>query len=618
MSSRQADWLKHVRRRCSELSELNDRQLQSATDDLREQFYRQPGQRSEHVAESLALANEAVRRVLGWSLYDVQLMASRAMTDQAIVQMQTGEGKTISALPAAVFGAVQGRGVHIATPNAYLAERDHDQLRPVYELLGIQVGLIGCDSQADTAPVYRSDVTYGPGYEFGFDYLRDQRWLKSDHTQPRGARFLQQLSGQHSDQRKQRGLGTVIVDEADNVLIDDAVSPQVLSEYQPGEAPDAEAVLLARIVASTLEAPQHYTETADRQIQLTSAGSQAVHETGLKLPLEQLIRPWTSYIEAALRARDQFHCDVDYVIRDGQVKIVEQSTGRIFEDRSWQSGMHQAIEAKEGLAITPESVPLARITRQRFFRLYQHLTGMTGTVGDCGPEFKSVYQLSVAEIPLRVPSQRQVRPMRLFERQVQKWDAILESIQVEHRRRRPVLIGTRTIRDSRILAARLDAIGVGYALLNGVQDAEEAEIVARAGEASAITIATNLAGRGTDIKLSSEVKQLGGLHVIVSECHESYRADRQLIGRCGRQGDPGSCQTFVALDDWLIEHHAPWLGRAVGGGASGEAPGERDFPIESRIRNLQARLERQRFAHRLQLLQHDQRRNSMLGRLRQG
>ncbi|MCL4117428.1 UNVERIFIED_CONTAM: hypothetical protein GTU68_013119 [Idotea baltica] len=509
--------------------------------------------------------------------------------------MQTGEGKTVSAVPAAVFGGILGRGAHVATPNSYLASRDFEQLQGVYESLGLTVGLLesGGDANEQKAAAYACDITYGPGYEFGFDYLRDQLLLK-----------------QRDDMV--RGLGFSIVDEADNVLLDDATSPQVLSEFQSGDAPDKEAVLLAGRLAKVLEEKTHFREPAPQQIELTPAGVEAIHQTEISIPVNQLIRPWAKYVEAALKADRLFIRDVNYIVEENEIRIVDESTGRIFEDRTWQAGIHQAIEAKEQVPVTPESLPLAQITRQRFYRLYEHLSGMTGTAQNCHGELKAVYGLGVKEIPLRVPSQRQTYPFRAFASQAQKWDAIIESVKEIHGQQRPVLIGTRTISESVVLAGQLEEAGLGFVLLNGRQDCEEAEVVANAGAAGEITIATNLAGRGTDIKLGPGVSELGGLHVVVSECQASYRVDRQLVGRCGRQGDPGSSQTFVSADDWLLETHAPWLADSLRQVANVGEGGEAGIDVESKIRRIQKQLEKQHYAARLSLLRQNQRQNDIL------
>ena len=549
-----------------------------------------------------------IRDSLGIELYDVQMLAANAIINRKVAEMATGEGKTISAIPAAVFGALLGSGVHVATPNTYLAQRDHDELKDVYEALGLSVAMLDPEDN-DTGKkkaAYGSDITYGPGYEFGFDYLRDQLTLKEEKRLPPGQAILRGLQNSTlRDSRVQRGLGFSIIDEIDNVLIDDATSPQVLSEYQPGEAKDKAVVGLARKVVGKLDQDVHFHEPAPDQIELTDAGKQKIHDKDLSIPINQLVRPWANYVEAALRAEHVFKRDVHYVVdpEDG-IQIVEASTGRIFADRSWQSGLHQAVEAKESLTITPEALPLATITRQRFYQLYQSLSGMTGSAASCADELKSVYKLGVEAIPLRLPSQRKHLPTRALPTAEMKWDAILQDIKKLHRTSRPVLVGTRTIGESLRIGRLLQSASINFELLNGKQDADEAELISRAGLRGAITIATNLAGRGTDIKLPSEVLKLGGLHVIVSECHSSYRTDRQLIGRCARQGQPGSCQTYVSADDWLFTNYAPWLGEAIFELTRG---GELSVDIESKVRKLQASIERKQFAGRLQMLEKNER-----------
>lgn len=595
------------------LKQLSNTELVNGFNDLRVKVHSRNRDLKSLAHESMAFAKEAVYRVLGMELYDVQLLAGGALVNNKIAEMQTGEGKTISAVPGAVYGGMFGTGVHVATPNSYLAERDYQQVRDVLNAIGLSAGLLPTDDgppePAKTKAAYDCDVTYGTGYEFGFDYLRDQLVLKKQKQLPAGQRLIQSLNGNPGDVITQRGLGFSIVDEADNVLLDDATSPQVLSEFQQGEAPDQDAVRLARVIAIQLESGVHFREPAPMAIELTPEGDGQIHQSNVPIPTKQLIRPWKAYVEAALRAEHHFLCDVHYVVDDEGVRIVDESTGRIFEDRSWQSGLHQAVEAKEGIAISPESLPLATITRQRFYRLYQNLSGMTGTTQCCIGEFNTIYNLGVETIPLRLPSQRQTYPMRVFDRGERKWEAILKSVSDFQNQGRPVLIGTRTILESQILAQYLDQSGLGYALLNGTQDADEAELVSQAARAGAVTIATNLAGRGTDIKMPPSVLESGGLHVIVSECHASYRVDRQLIGRCARQGQPGSCQTFVSADDWLLKTHAPWLSETIQKIATA---GELTIDIESKIRELQTRLESEQFANRLELLRSNERQNKII------
>ena len=605
--------LASVAKASTQLKKLTDSQLTNGFNDLRVKAQSRNRDMQQLANEAMAFAKEATYRVLGMELYDVQLIAGSALVNRKIAEMNTGEGKTISAVPGAVYGGLFGNGVHVATPNSYLAQRDYEQLKEVYQSIGLSAGLLpsgeGPPDSSQTKAAYDCDVTYGTGYEFGFDYLRDQMILRRQKQQPLGHQVLSGLQGKTGQPLTQRGLGFLIVDEVDNVLVDDATSPQVLSEFQPGEAPDTNAVKLARNVAVQLDKGTHFLEPRPGAIQLTPEGESQIHDRSIAIPTRELIRPWKEYVEAALRAEHLFIRNVEYVVGEDGVRIVDQSTGRIFEDRSWQAGLHQAVEAKEGLSITPESLPLATITRQRFYRLYQSLAGMTGTTQCCVEEFKTIYGLEVEKIPLRKPSQRRVLPLRAFDRAERKWEAISKSIIELQSKGRPVLIGTRTIKESQILAQHLDAANLGYELLNGTQDADEAELVSRAGLAGAITIATNLAGRGTDFKMPAEVIQRGGLHVIVSECHSSFRVDRQLIGRCARQGQPGSCQTFVSADDWLLETHADWLASTIRKIAKG---GELKTEIESSIRELQTRLEREQFANRLQLLRSNERQNKII------
>ena len=592
------------------LTQLNDIELANFVESIREKTISKPDQIPDLIPSIVGVSKEAIRRHLGWELYDVQVLASQALIHCNIAEMQTGEGKTIAAVAAAVFGGLQNRGTHVSTTTPYLAQRDFEQLKPVYESLGLTVGLLEQDksSASNKKPAYDCDITYGPGFEFGFDYLRDQVALKHIEEAPLGQQLLTELTNR--DRRNSaistRGHFCSIVDEADNVLVDDASSPLVLSEFQAGTAPDADAVRLAINVASTLVPNEHFLEVGPLNVELTESGRNFIYNDEFAIPVAQLVRPWASYVETALRAANYFHRDVHYVVKNGKARIVDGTTGRIFDDRSWQAGLHQAIEAKEMLEITPEKLPLAQITRQRFFGLYKSLSGMTGTATNCKSEFNSVYGVGVSVIPLRLPSKREIVPMRVFASAEQKWDEIADSVFKLHQERRPVLIGTRTIAESEVLSARLASRNLTFQVLNGKQDADEAEIIAIAGHRGAITIATNLAGRGTDIKLGNDVEELGGLHVIASECHESQRIDRQLIGRCARQGNPGSAQFFVSAEDWLIQTHGEWLQDAIKKLATS---GEVNIDLASRIRRIQGAVERQQSASRLATFQQSDRKN---------
>ena len=569
----------------------------------------------EMLVAGIALASEALRRALSVNLYDVQLLAVINLAQGRIAQMQTGEGKTFAAIATAAHLALAGRGVHVMTPNSYLAQRDCEKAQAVLRQLNMTVGLTPEQGEAGVKrAAYDCDVTYGTGHEFGFDYLRDQLTLRHEASATLGSRLLHDLQVTEPGSRStiQRGLVYAIVDEADSVLIDDAGSPLVLSMSAHGTAPDLRAHMVALAVAEILENGDEFEldETTGR-ISLTPEGMSRCYRDDIEIPVDVLLRPWTAYVEQALRARFLFRRNVHYVVADGEVRIVDETTGRIFEDRSWQDGLHQAIEAREGLTVTPEKESLARITRQRFFRLYQNLSGMTGTAIGCESEFRHVYRSEVIEIPLRLRSQRAVLPTRYFSTLTHKHSSILQEIQRRHSGRQPVLVGTQSITDSESIARLLEHSGLPYQLLNGLQTAEEAEIVAQAGQAAAITISTNLAGRGTDISVPKNVLAMGGLHVIVAECQLSGRMDRQLMGRCARQGNPGSAQLFVSADDALLKRFGTWLSNAIRreSGIDGEA----NVDFTKALHRIQQVAEKQQFLSRAELLRQDIARDSLFG-----
>ncbi len=565
------------------------------------------------VVRGLSLTWEALRRACGVELFDTQLRAALGLLRGDIVEMQTGEGKTFSCAPAAFVRALSGKGVHVATPNFYLAQRDCELLQPAFLLLGVTAGLLpeNADDAAKRA-AYRCDITYGSGYEFGFDYLRDQiAWQRLQHVDL-GERLLQALNGDAVTLSTiQRPLYCAVIDEADQVLLDDAGSPLVLSSEAAPAAPDAAACELASRIAASLQPNHHYELNAStRQLRLQPAGIQRIHEPDVRPPLRTLVRPWSDYVEQALRARWLYQRDVHYVVADDEVRIVDDASGRIFADRTWRDGLQQAIQTKEGLPVLSDGRVLAQVTRQRFYRQYPLLSGMTGTAAGCESELRRVYRTSVLSLPPRLRSRRGIQPLRSFASSDQKWRAIAASVRRHHDAGRPVLIGARSILDSQHLADLLIGGGLRVDLLNGRQDAEEADIIARAGRPSAITIATNLAGRGTDIQLADSVKTLGGLHVIVAECHESRRVDRQLIGRCARQGDPGSSQTFISADDSLLQRYAPWLADWIRSAA--DETGEVFLDLTPRIQRIQRLAEQSQYCSRAALLRLDLARESLL------
>jgi preprotein translocase subunit SecA len=409
----------HIRGLTESLRSVSVEQLQNEVQLVRREMARGQSPTDPHLLiAGLALVSEALRRTVNVDLYDVQLLAAIAMTRRCIAQMQTGEGKTFVALTSALHLSLTGRGVHVITPNIYLAERDHQLAAKVASPLGVSVALLPEREDASKkTPAYDADVTYGTGHEFGFDYLRDQLTLRERSQQQLGDRLLNNLRQKSSSRRAtmQRGLAYGVVDEADSVLIDDAGSPLVLSFGSNQRAPDADAHLIAKALAEILQAERDYiVEASSGRVALTEAGVQRCHAKDVAIPVMQLARPWTEYVQLALRARHLFRRGVHYVVQENEVRIVDETTGRIFEDRSWQDGLHQAIEAAENLPITAEKQAVAQITRQRFFRLYENLSGMTGTAVGCERELSDVYTLTVEAIPLRVPSQRNLAADEIF------------------------------------------------------------------------------------------------------------------------------------------------------------------------------------------------------------
>ena len=453
---------------------------------------------------AFALVAEAAQRTLGVSYYDVQLLGGMALVRGVVAEIQTGEGKTFVAAFPAFLHALSGSGVHVMTVNAYLAQRDYQLMAPLYEALGLRVGWLAPGANQDQKRhAYACDITYGPGYEFGFDYLRDQA-ARFSPAEPRlGETFLEGwfTAPPSRPTPVQRGQAWAVVDEADSVMIDEATTPLVLSEGTgqttdfPTDLPTGE-----RTGRATAGGPGLRIGSARERVRLTGSGTRRVAAAASRAAALGLERPWARYVEQALQAKFLLHRDVHYTLRDGQLLLVDQNTGRVFADRSWQEGLQQAVQAKESATITGENHPLARISRQRLFRLYQHLCGMTGTTAGSEREFRRVYGLPVIAIPTHRACQRTELPTRYFADQAAKWRAVIADVVCRRRSGQPILVGTRTIEDSEMLAQAFAAQQIPFQLLNGKQDAEEAAIVAQAGQVGAVTIATNMAGRGTDIQ----------------------------------------------------------------------------------------------------------------------
>ena len=557
-----------IRETATKLLRLRDAALVDKTTVLRRRVHDGEAVTSKDVLEpAFAVVVAAIRRVLAVDLYDVQLLGGLALARDAIAEMQTGEGKTFAALLPAYLHALAGDGVHVMTVNAYLAKRDFEQLAPFYPLVGFSVGMIDTEmAPEDKRTAYASDVTYGPGYEFGFDYLRDQVALISRSKPRLGVSFRARQRGRSFDEpvSMQRGQAVAIVDEADSVMLDEATTPLILSSGGNNPAANAEVYVAALQTTAQLEIDRHFViDEAASTLQLTSGALEQLSAQPNQTPNRGLDRAWPIYVEQALRAARSFRLDVDYVVDDDAIRLVDQYTGRIFIDRTWSDGLHQAVEAKEGVTITTESRSIPRITRQRYLRLYKHLCGMTGTAQGGESELRNVYRLKVVIIPPHKPCLRKMLPTRVFANLAFKEQALVEELVKIHRTGQPVLVGTAAIDTSQWLAGHLDERGISYQLLNGKQDAEEADIVAQAGQRGGVTIATNMAGRGTDIKLGRGVAKLGGLHVIASEPQESTRVDRQLFGRAARQGETGSCQRFASSTDELFTRYAPSLSARI-------------------------------------------------------
>ena len=565
---------------------------------------------SEVIAPAFALVREASRRTLGLFHYDVQILAGLAMCRGAIAEMATGEGKTLVQSLVAYAWGLFGRGVHIATANSYLAERDHEFSEKLFEFLGMTSALLPERTPGPAKrAAYAADVTFGTGAEFGFDYLRDQLDRFKMPKPKLGERFAQTALSLPPPERmglSQRDLAFAIIDEVDSILIDEATTPLVISTKQDGPHPQPEPFLVALAVAEALTADEDFIATPGGQaIQLTEAGHQRITSTEFPVPWKSLRRPWTRYVENALRGRLRLERDVHYVVQDGKIIIIDEFTGRARPESSWKDGLHQAIEAKEQVVIQAESQSAAGISRQRFYRLYENVAGMTGTAQVSAGEFWEVFRLPVVSIPRNKASQAKVLPARIFLTEQAKLWAVVRDITERQATGQPVLVGARTIGNSEKLSALLEASGIPHRLLNARQDAEEAATISEAGQRGAVTIATNMAGRGTHINLGEGVAELGGLHVIALEIEESRRIDLQLTGRAARQGQPGSSQLFLSADDFVIKHYSPADAERLSEAKcdpNGEVSGSRWL---DRFYQAQAKAEKARYETRQGLLRHD-------------
>ena len=562
-------------------------------------------------ARAFAAIREASRRAIGLRHYDVQLLAGWALLQGMVAEMETGEGKTLAATLAACVAAGSGAAVHVITVNDYLAKRDAETNAPLYGFFGLTVGTIEQDMLPDQRRAqYTKDVVYVSNKEVVFDYLKDRIATGAELGTHRALRRL--YRGDRHAPLLLRGLHVAIVDEADSVLIDEARTPLIISETQPDEN-GAELYRTALDLAARLTPGEHYETNAQRETWLNPKGAEQVRELTASLGGLWSSEVWRrDLVEKGLSALHAFHLDQNYIVVDDKVQIVDEFTGRVMPDRSWERGLHQMIEAKEGVPITGQRKTLSRITYQRFFGRYLLLCGMTGTAAEVAPELRRVYDLRVMKIPTNLPSRRQRLPNHCWLTSKERWEAVAERSAELSLQGRPVLIGTRSVEASDHLGSLLAQRGIGHTVLNARQDKEEADTVAQAGQPGRITVATNMAGRGTDIKLAQHVGDSGGLHVILTEFHESSRVDRQLFGRCARQGEPGSVEAMVCLEDELFRRYAPTLSKPAMGSAKrrGEVS---PWLLRALVRVAQALAESRNRGIRMRTLKQDRKLQKMLG-----
>ncbi|KUP05244.1 preprotein translocase subunit SecA [Bacillus coahuilensis p1.1.43] len=568
------------------MEELSDDELRAKTEEFRARL--DAGEEVEDLlVEAFAVVREAAKRVLGMFPYRVQLLGGIALHGGNIAEMKTGEGKTLTSTMPVYLNALTGKGVHVITVNEYLASRDASEMGKLFEFLGLTVGLnLNSLEKEQKRDAYLADVTYGTNNEFGFDYLRDNMVL-------------------YKDRMVQRPLHFAIIDEVDSILIDEARTPLIISGQA---ARSAELYMQANAFVRMLKVEQDFTyDEKTKGVQLTEEG---IAKAEKAFNIENLFDlnqvKLLHHINQGLKAHQSMHKDVDYVVQDEEIVIVDSFTGRLMKGRRYSDGLHQAIEAKEGLEIQNESMTMASITFQNYFRMYEKLSGMTGTAKTEEEEFRNIYNMSVIEIPTNKPIVRDDRPDLIYTTMNGKFNAVVEDIAERHAKGQPVLVGTVAIETSELISQLLTKKGVKHNVLNAKNHGREAEIILDAGQPGAVTIATNMAGRGTDIKLGEGVLELGGLAVIGTERHESRRIDNQLRGRSGRQGDPGVTQFYLSMEDELMRRFGSDNMKSMM-----ERLGMDDSqPIQSKmvsraVESAQKRVEGNNFDSRKQLLQYD-------------
>jgi preprotein translocase subunit SecA len=570
----------------TEMEQLSDEQLTSKTEEFKGRIA--SGETLDDIqVEAFAVVREASRRVLGMYPFRVQLIGAAALHEGNIAEMKTGEGKTLTSALAVYLNALAGKGVHVVTVNEYLASRDATEMGVLHEYLGLTVGLnLNSMSKEEKREAYHADITYSTNNELGFDYLRDNMVLYSEH-------------------KVQRPLFYAVIDEVDSILIDEARTPLIIS----GQASKAaELYRLANRFVITLKNEEDYSyDESTKGVVLTEAGIEKAEKAfGIDNLFDLQHVTLNHAINQSLKAHASMHIDVDYVVQEGDVVIVDSFTGRLMKGRRYSDGLHQAIEAKEGLEVQNESMTLATITFQNFFRMYEKLSGMTGTAKTEEEEFRNIYNMNVIAIPTNRPIARDDRADLIYATMEGKFKAVAEDIKERNAKGQPVLVGTVAIETSEIISNYLKKYGVKHNVLNAKNHGREAEIILEAGQQGAVTIATNMAGRGTDIKLGEGVKELGGLAVIGTERHESRRIDNQLRGRSGRQGDPGVTQFYLSLEDELMRRFGSDQMKSM----MTKLGMDDSTPIQSKmvsrsVESAQKRVEGNNFDARKRLLQYD-------------
>lgn len=567
-----------------EFEKLKDEDFPKKTEEFRERLKKNETL-DDILPEAFALVREASKRTLGMRHFDVQLIGGMVLHSGKIAEMKTGEGKTLVATLPAYLNAIEGKGTHIVTVNDYLASRDANWMRPVYEMCGLSVGLIVHGlTYEERRQAYQCDITYATNNELGFDYLRDNMVVRPENM-------------------VQRPLNYAIIDEVDSILIDEARTPLIISGE--GDKPTTLYYQIAKFIPRLVRDEDYKVDEKAHLVTLTEDGVKKVEKY---FAIENLSENMelAHHVNQGLKAHSLMHRDKDYVVKDGQVIIVDEFTGRLMFGRRYSDGLHQAIEAKEGVKIEKESQTLATITFQNYFRMYKKLSGMTGTAKTEEEEFSKIYGMDVIVIPTHKPMIRKDKSDVVYRSEMGKFKAVVEDIVERHHKGQPVLVGTISIEKSELLSDMLTKRGVRHQVLNAKHHEREAEIIAKAGQKGAVTIATNMAGRGTDIVLGEGVQELGGLYVLGTERHESRRIDNQLRGRSGRQGDPGESRFYVSLEDDLMR----LFGSSNIEGLMDRLGMDDDMPIENKmitrgIENAQKKVEARNFSIRKNVLEYD-------------